>query len=620
MTEQELVEQIKKLAKGSDKRKAIPISLIADERFALHDSELTKIYLKFKRLHKKDWYWHHFVRLALESNDYRENMYSRIVFLLSEFNNRYDKYFRFRVESGRYYIPNEISKINRLLILYSKFLKIYRNILSRIHFEYPSKEYIGRPKGKVNWKKTIVHSKNEFPIEFISNIPRKNFNTYENVLLIITAHELHRESKRILEIPFIEPLQKSIIERLNEIYFKTELIIRQFPFQEVIEESEKYLKLTFDPPSREITEIENNVRQRILEKKIRNPSYLELINWINQYRELAIKTIDNKSPTRHILESMENIDTLYEIWIFVEFASYLQEKGVLENLDLDSKIPNIQFNHQNYKITFWYEKGFKFTDEFVWAKDHKPDFTAMIDDKVLGVFDAKNYSKDDNISDTWNTILAYMNNFDTSVGVLFYPHYPETWDEVHTEIPDIIKKEFLVPIVDKICDDVDMRNKMLDKIIDKKWEKLSPDFFEDNFQSSEYFDKLKKITSKEEWNEKLDPGRKNIINQYYDKIEKIMLKNCNGLGIKNFKTRCKQNAHKKWDELDDEFKKNIPFGFEEIHQDRLLQNRFHKDQIYCRTRLSPKEDYYSVIMKQRVFEKIYQLITNAIPKTLSIDN
>lgn len=59
------------------------------------------------------------------------------------------------------------------------------------------------------------------------------------------------------------------------------------------------------------------------------------------------------------------------------------------------------------------------------------DFTAMVDDEILAIFDAKNYSKGSShsVTDSKNKMLAYMNNLDTSYGALIYPNHPENWDD-----------------------------------------------------------------------------------------------------------------------------------------------------------------------------------------------
>lgn len=55
----------------------------------------------------------------------------------------------------------------------------------------------------------------------------------------------------------------------------------------------------------------------------------------------------------------------------------------------------------------------------------------MLDNEILAVFDAKNYTKSSPISDTQNKMLAYMTNLDVNFGALIFPNYPKYWDDLN---------------------------------------------------------------------------------------------------------------------------------------------------------------------------------------------
>lgn len=74
-------------------------------------------------------------------------------------------------------------------------------------------------------------------------------------------------------------------------------------------------------------------------------------------------------------------------WIFLEFVEFLYERGIL--LDFCLKEKNCKFLHMDKIVTFWYEKGFVPLEqggdgENAWIAVHTPDFTAMLDNKILG--------------------------------------------------------------------------------------------------------------------------------------------------------------------------------------------------------------------------------------------
>jgi hypothetical protein len=431
MNDAELIQEVRDLARGNSfLDKAVKQANLREEAFLEFPgmSDLLIAFHKSSFFKSGEWNWHQFVDMALEDPEKFENMHQRTISLLSDFGNSYEEYFVLKTDSGLYHVPNLLSDLNKLKILYREYFEIYTNILNRLNFDNPNKEQIGRINGKINWTKTIRKSHTKFPMIFVTSLSKSDFKTPENILLLVCAHWMNNETKKLLEINFIdEPLSKLSREILYDIFIKSKFILDEFPFRSILDASKKYFNLMYNPPSLEIKNLESDVKLRIDEGEIRNEHYEKLLAWIEKFRNLNIKLVDSRTPTRSILDSIENYDTIYEIWIFMEFVNYLNNKGVLKSFTLKES-PKCEFYHGDDVITFWFNKEFSIHGDVVWAKNHKPDFIAMIDDNVIGVFDAKNYGPNQPRGDTQNTILAYMNNFNTSFGALIYPNYPEYWD------------------------------------------------------------------------------------------------------------------------------------------------------------------------------------------------
>lgn len=329
-----------------------------------------------------------------------------------------------------YPIPNPLADLNRIEILFEKYFQIYRDIKNIIHFDYPKNEYVGPSiRGAINWDKTIRNSSTKFPMEFVSSIKQKEFQTPENILLILCAEWLFRESSRLLQIDFKEPLSDYKRNLLSEISQKTQMILQDFPFQSILNESKRFWSLSYSDPR--IKELELKTKQRLNQRLVRNVNYAKLLEWIDDFRSLDISRVTDSTPTRHILDSLENVDTVYEAWIFLEFVEFLHEKELLINLKLGSHA-YCQFEYHGMIVTFWYEKTFSSKEGHSWILEHRPDFTAMVNDEILAIFDAKNYSKASSgyISESQNKMLAYLNNLDANYGALIYPNYPKNWDDL----------------------------------------------------------------------------------------------------------------------------------------------------------------------------------------------
>ena len=324
--------------------------------------------------------------------------------------------------------------------MYQKYFQIYKNITNQIHFDYPKNEYVGGIRGKINWDKTMKISPTKFPMIFATSVSKKVFETPENILLILCADWMYRESSRLLQIEFNEPLSNAKKNILHRILEKSKLILDTFPFHTVLNASKKFQNLSYEDPR--IKNLEIQTEKRINQKIIRNKNYIKLLEWIDEFRELNIRRVSSTTPTKHILESIENLDTVYEAWIFLEFIEYLSEKNIPINFQLGDH-PNCQFEYDGIIVTFWYEKTFTKRGNHAWAVEHRPDFVAMVNDEIIGIFDAKNYGKSSSITDTQNKMLSYMNNLDANFGALIYPNHPKYWGDFTKEQ----KLEKIVPIL-----------------------------------------------------------------------------------------------------------------------------------------------------------------------------
>lgn len=429
MYEKEVQQQIRYLVDpngGNIKQK-----VLADETFLEHPQYLD-LKRKFRETeyHNRHWKWHQLVRLVLEPQQTRQYMYDRLLSLLLKHRRSYDEYFVLKTQEGMHQIPNPLADLNRLEILYEAYFQIYQNVKNRIHFDFPSSNHVGSIiRGAINWDKTIKNSLTDFPTEFVSSVKQKEFVTPENILLILCAEWLFRESSRLLQIKFKEPLSDYKRNLLSIISQHTQMILQNFPFPSILNESKRYWSLSFSDPR--ITQLESNAKQRINQRLIQNPNYEKLLEWIDDFRDLDISRVTDSTPTRHILDSLENVDTVYEAWIFLEFVEFLHEKELLINLKLGDKA-YCQFEYQGLIVTFWYEKTFSAKEGHGWILEHRPDFTAMVDDEILAIFDAKNYSKASSgyVSESQNKMLAYLNNLDANYGALIYPNYPKNWDDL----------------------------------------------------------------------------------------------------------------------------------------------------------------------------------------------
>ena len=139
MNRQELFSEIRKLTKeNKDLAK-----LITSKEFIEYPEYkyLKDAFKKYKKIYKTDEQQDQFARFALTDPKERAYMCERTIQLLIKHCLSYDKYFKIRSEHATSPFFDRISSLNRLLILHKEYFQIYLNIIKKINFDYPEKEY-----------------------------------------------------------------------------------------------------------------------------------------------------------------------------------------------------------------------------------------------------------------------------------------------------------------------------------------------------------------------------------------------------------------------------------------------------------------------------------------------
>jgi hypothetical protein len=418
LNRQELLEQINSLV--TDKK--IPHYVVMTEGF----TELQEYrYLKdeFDKNKIKGEKWHQIVRFALSDPKERKYMYNRLLELLLIYRRSYTDYFEIKTEPATTPLPDRLAYLNRLSLLHKEYFEIYRNIKNKIHFDYPSKKSIEvLIRGRVDWRCISRRFPTTMPINFDTLKWIREFHTPENILLILAAIWISRESKRLLKLRFTEPLNQKEVIMLNKIINNIRELQKSFPFIELLIGSRKYAHLSMD--DKRVLQVESQSLYRIKHGLIKEPhDYSKLIKWIRKFRELNIRMV-SASLTNFPLDTLANLDVIYEAWIFFEIINVVAQKYGLISLQMKKKPYYFEFEFDNHRIKFIYEQKFELGGEYAWAMTSTPDFTAMVGEKIIAIFDAKNYGKDsEQKTDSKKTMLAYITNLDTNFGALFFPEF-----------------------------------------------------------------------------------------------------------------------------------------------------------------------------------------------------
>jgi hypothetical protein len=438
----------------------------------LDDPKRTKLRKKFHQTeyHHRHMKWPELVLFVLEPQQRGRRMYDRLLSLILK-HRRDDECFELITKDGFYPLPNPLAELERFEALYKEYFGVYERIRDQILLECSEYEHAGvvQEKNK-KLKNFTAQSVQKSP----SNPVQKEITTSENILLILCLRWLHTESSRLLQLKFKRPLMDSKKALLCGIAKKTKTLLDEFPFSGILEASKTFWHLQNSDP--QITNLEEKTRQRIKNQVIENPDYNKLLQWITEFRRFGISKVTQKNPTQYMLDSVENIDTVYEAWVFAEFAEFVHQKGLLTDFRLGQE-PHFQFEYGGKKIIFWYEKTFSVSSGHAWIIEHTPDFSVMCDGEILAVFDAKNYAKaSSGYSDSQNKILSYLNNLDVNFGALIYSNHPKNWDDLTTdEKIQSIRKFFNSRFPEK--SDAEVKKTMKD-LVGLFWDQLPAEYKE----------------------------------------------------------------------------------------------------------------------------------------------
>lgn len=464
-----LVEEIERIAK-EPRGKRLLLDIEEPTRYLDEYREVWKLYhlskwRKFKRTFK-------FSQLAREilqpREDEKKYMYERLWHLLLEYRNSPDDYFEIQTEDGTYSFPNPLSELNRLEMLYEKFVRIFTEIKNRIDFDFPTEEYSGSSiRGKINWQKTILKSRMNFPLEFYSKIQERAYETPENILLILCVEWMYKDAMRVLGLEFSEPLDDQQTSQIDEIIGKTKDILLTFPYSSVLNTSKRLWNLNYreDP---KILELEKTVRKRLDAGTIGNKNYYELLDWIIEYKELYLDNVTDEITTSRPITSIEAQDYIFEAWIFFEMINFVErQKGIRCHLTFGTEDGKtgmgrfFAFRIHGVDVTFHYEKVHTRP-----AGDQKPDFSVMVGEEIIFILDAKNFSRPKESIPKYakDQIFAYVATLNCKKVSFIFPYMEKepVEDPGHytmysmkmTPEPDFLKNQTLEKIFDIISDSV----------------------------------------------------------------------------------------------------------------------------------------------------------------------
>ncbi len=380
------------------------------EKYKENPCKYAYLYEKWEPIKIKNENWYQFAKLAIKF-DQAELMINRIRSVF------HDKEYLIDGDCSKISFNSNINtksnifiKFEELQSLFIEFTEILSMIKKQIYFEHHiSIKFDSMYHNKINWDMTIQKNKTKFPLKFYIKKNHKKFNIPENNLLAISNIWLKVESEKLLKFyNKFNTMEISILLNIIETSTKNEFLFKTL-FNINIIDDVKYTNL-------EASDLLKNVHNRLRICRTLDNSYNELFLWVKKFQQYSIMELSNNNVSYITIETIKNIDIVYEVWIFAEIVDYIIKKyNTKINFNFDQYV-EFQFDGKTFKI--YYQRNF--IDNEIWVENAKPDFSIYCDEKLIAIIDAKNYlleSKETGRS----KILAYMMNLKCNFGVGIFP-------------------------------------------------------------------------------------------------------------------------------------------------------------------------------------------------------
>jgi len=314
------------------------------------------------------------------------------------------------------------------------FREIIPSIKRRISFNPERVIEVNRytSRGRIDWLSTLKYNWQRPPVSalsyFVNVRPLRQFETPENILTVLTIHQVLRDSLNLLRNwELSENLDSKEENILSEIVRGAQNSLKISQFRE-LEDRARILSLR-DDDDPEVLELEFLARERVEQKPRSSRGYQMLLAWREKYFELDLIRLGDMagSPFRYI-----NENDLYEIFVFLEFVYRLSKYASLSQIKAlrrgyygqEKPLFRAQFPDRD-KVDIYFQRS---DLPHYFEVGGIPDMVVeLVGGNRLILADMKNYSTI-NYSPALYKMMGYLNNFGYNdgfetvrSGVLFFP-------------------------------------------------------------------------------------------------------------------------------------------------------------------------------------------------------
>jgi len=261
-------------------------------------------------------------------------------------------------------------------------------------------------------------------MQFACLVNETNFEVEENILAISCLLRLQNDIRYLLKTNFKEELGYGELNKLKKHEQRIYDLANRTNLKQIIPRFTEYSYVSIN--SKKFSRLIEKVEERERSGLIQNHAYIDLIEWVKEYRNLNPQDFGKKNLYYNFpWEHEEAIDTMYELWIIFEMLSYFENK---KNVKVLQQIKNKKGEFGGFNLKYG-EHDFELLYQKKLSGDYElgadPDFIIKIKDKFPIVMDPKNWTGD--FGEARYKMLGYIQNlasYGTKTGILFFSKCP----------------------------------------------------------------------------------------------------------------------------------------------------------------------------------------------------
>jgi hypothetical protein len=393
------------------------------------------------------------------------------------------------------HVYNRLKKLAKILLL-----NIYPDIEKLFTHDTDIEQITSNIiKGKINWDDTIINSikqSGDTPITFTCMIPRRKFDTSENLLLLISINWLLSDTNRLLSRKKEYSVKQ--IQFFRNVQEISKHIIDTTPLKEIREEAER--KSMEHRRGKTISNLiyKSNLR---ISRNISKPHYRSLIHWIRKYVGWNINRY--KTLLDFGYQTVEDVHKMFELWILFEMAWHFHGRGFKINPitvhEMKKMFPGITIKEDNlYGFEIKNYEGMSFTliydpPEHAYPQQtnpqahYAPDYMYRINDKLVPlIMDAKNWQQNSRVEvkQKMITYLAELDYIHPSYAIGIFSNYDHTKKKralreyekivIGSEFSEEYQKNWFIKEANFVASDKFEDKQIRKQILDKFYEILEP--------------------------------------------------------------------------------------------------------------------------------------------------